>query len=79
MWSLQDQIRNGYLKCCRLWEQLENGNISLAKEQELMKLVCWLKKDIELSKQLRGKGIEGVVGVDILDIEKKLSIKKLTI
>jgi len=74
MWSLQDQIKNGYLKCCRLRKQLEDGTISRAKEQELIRLTCWLKKDIELSKQLAGKGIEGVLGVDIIDIEKKLEI-----
>ena len=74
MWSLQDQIKNGYLKCCRLREQLADGTISREKEQELIRLTCWLKKDIELIKQLRGRGIEGVVGVDIMDIDKKLEI-----
>jgi hypothetical protein len=75
MWSLHDQIKSGYLKCCRLWEQLEDGTISRAKKQELIRLTCWLKKDIELSKQLRGRGIEGVVSGDIMDIEKRLSLK----
>ena len=72
--SLQTQIKNGYLKYRKLWEQLETGTISQAKEQELMRLVCWLKKDIELNKQLGGKGIEGVLGGDIMDIERKLEI-----
>jgi len=74
MWSLQDQIKNGYLKYRTLLKQLEAGTISRAKKQDLLRLVCWLKKDIELNKQLRGKGIEGVLGGDIMDIEKKLEI-----
>lgn len=72
MRDLQIQIREGYLRFCRLLGKSTNKVFNVADERELVKLFYWLQNDIKIYKKIRGTGIEGVIGGDITDIEKKL-------
>jgi len=72
MQSLKEQIERDHADCIRLWEKMKKGTICIIEEEEFNKIICWLREEIKILKELRKRGIEGTTFGDEEEIENDL-------
>jgi len=76
MRSMAAQIKEDHAELNRLWKGLENSPIDKYHEEESLRLISWLKGGLNLFKELRQRGIEGVCWGEIDAIEKDIQNKE---
>jgi len=76
MRSLARQIKEDYAEWNRLCEKLEKGPMELSEEEELLRVMCWLREGLNVFKELKKSGIEGVSWGEMEEIEKDVRIKE---
>ena len=79
MKSLVDQIKEDHAELNRLCKRLEYGSTDNFDEEELLRLTRWLRDELNLFKELRQKGIEGVCWGEIEEIERDVQNKERTL
>ena len=79
MRSLIEQIKNDYAECNRLWEKLENGSMEIADEEELLRVMSWLRQELNVFSEMKQTGIEGISSAEIEEIEKDIRKKETNI
>jgi len=72
MRSLLTRLREGHAHCNELWYGLEKGPVDAKAEEELQRAICQLREDLNMLKELRQRGIEGVSCGEMKHIEKDL-------
>ena len=75
MRDLVDQIKEDHKGLKRIWDRLVKGPTSLADEEDCLRLICWLREELNVYRELRGKGIEGVLWGEMEEIEKDIKDK----
>lgn len=76
--SLGEQIKVDYEEVKRLWKKWETGSLDKFDEEELGRVLAWLRQEIGLYRELGNRGIEGVVLGEIEEIEKDVKDKEKT-
>ena len=79
MRSLVGQIKEDHLELNRLWKRLEYGSSDNYDEEELLRLTRRLRDELNLFKELRQRGIEGVCWGEIEEIERDIQNKERTL
>ena len=77
MRSLSAQIEEDYNECNRLWKRFKNGPMELIEEENLLRVISWLREEINLFKELKQRGIEGVSWAEIEEIEREIKSKEM--
>ena len=73
---LIDQIRQDHAHLTVLWSRLETGTSDKADMEDIMRLLSWLKQGLSAFKELRKRGIEGVMYPDTEHIHKDVKDKE---
>ncbi len=79
MRSAEKQIKEDHAELSRLCKGLKNGPMDKYHEEEALRLISWLKDDLALFKELRGRGIEGLCWGEIDAIEKDVQNKEISL
>ena len=74
--SLIEQIRHDHAECMSLWERFEKGELYRYEEEELERIMSWLREGLNLFSRMRQRGIESVSWGEIKDIEKDIKSKE---
>jgi len=76
---LSEQIRADHEEINILWKKWKNGLADRADEEEMERVLAWLRQEIGLYKELGKKGIEGILSGEIEIIEKDIRDKERAI
>jgi len=77
MKSLIGQIKRDHAHFKRLCERLEKGETDFALIQEVQGVLSWLKQGLDVFKEMRKAGIEGVSWGEISQIDQEIKDKEL--
>jgi len=72
MKTLIQQIEEDYRECKQLWKLLESGTIKHDELEELLRVMAWLREDMDTLRGLQAESIEGVFGGDMGHIEREV-------
>ena len=61
MRCLCEQIKADYADCIQLREKLKMGTISRSEERDFLKILSWLRREVDEFQRLKQKGMEGVL------------------
>ena len=75
--DLLDQIKEDHNELNKIWDQFVKGTTSRDDKEECLRLISWLKEEFNAYKELRGKGIEGVLWGELEEIEKDVKDKEI--
>jgi hypothetical protein len=85
MKSLIVQLREDHKDLNRKWKKFKEGVIAeekgkdKSKEEEILRILSWVKEGLRVLEELRKRGIEGVIWGEIEDIEKDIKDKEMII
>ena len=74
--GLGEQIRTDHEEMKRLWKKRVNGSLDKSDEEEIGRVLSWLKQEIGLYRELGNGGIEGISLGEIEEIEKDVQDKE---
>ena len=74
--SLIEQIKKDHEELNRLWKQRERGLGEESNEEEIGRVLSWLRQEIGLYKELGNIGIERISLGEIEEIEKDVKDKE---
>ena len=74
--SLSEQIKMDYEEVNRLWKKWKKGSLDRFDEEELGRVLAWLRQEIGLYRELGNRGIEGILMCEIEEIEKDVKDKE---
>lgn len=74
--SLGEQIRADHEEMSRLWKKRVNRSLDKSDEEEIGRLLSWLRQEIGLYRELGNRGIEGISLGEIEEIEKDVQDKE---
>ena len=77
MRDLVDQIKEDYRCFKTLFKRLERGESDIFLIEELVRVVSWLKQDLNTIKEMRKDQIEGVIWGDINRIDREMKEKEM--
>ena len=76
MRSLAEQIKEDHKGLKRIWDRLVKGPIGRDDEEEFMRLISWLREGLNVYKEFKQRGIEGILWGEIEEIDKDIQDKE---
>lgn len=61
MKSLQEQLKNDHAEFVLLREKLQNGTINTYERGQLIRVACWITKELTVIRKLRDRDLEETI------------------
>jgi hypothetical protein len=74
--SLLEQIMEDHAELNRMWKRLEKGETDTIQIDEIVRVLSWLRQGINVFKESKKRGIEGIYLGEIKDIEEDIKDKE---